>query len=213
MTSSITSYCHVLTENSYISSLSLVALVALASRFEAGSNPEPVWSQSYYYCLYAAILYFVLASLLLINVLGCCFRHYKQDIVLSTALRTLLLNTMLFLSVIFLGALVFSHIEGWAYLDAVYWADVTLLTIGFGDISPETTLGRALLFPYTILGIVCLGIALASIRRLVLDRGELELRKRRLRKMRDEFLQEPDNNGEHSSLFPLFMRVVTSMPT
>jgi potassium channel subfamily K len=185
---------------------------------EAGSDDEPVWAQPYYYCLYAAILYFVLASLLLINVLAGCFHHYQQDIVLSTALRTLLLNSVVFLSVIFLGALVFSYIEGWAYLDAVYWADVTLLTIGFGDISPETTLGRALLFPYTIFGIICLGITLASIRRLVLDRGERELRKRRLRKMRDEFLRDSDNNREHASFVsfhPLFLslRVIMSVST
>jgi len=195
----------------YISCFCLVALIALASRFEAGSNPEPVWSQPYYYCLYAAILYFVLASLLLINFLAGCFRHYKQNIVLSIALRTLLLNTVLFLSIVFLGALVFSHIEGWAYLDAVYWADVTLLTIGFGDISPKTTLGRALLLPYTVLGIVCLAITLASIRRLVLDRGELALRKRRLRKMREKFLRESNNNatfslGDHHSLYTVFVK-------
>ena len=166
-----------------------------------------MWSQSYYYCLYAAVIYFVLASFLLVNFLGGYFRHYKQDIALSTALRTLLLNTVLFLAVLFLGALVFSYIEGWPYLDALYWADVTLLTIGFGDISPDNTLGRALLFPYTIVGIVCLGITLASIRRLVLDRGQLGLRNGTLRKMRDALLKEPDNYGEHHSFdtVPLFI--------
>jgi potassium channel subfamily K len=166
-----------------------------------------VWSQSYYFCLYAAVIYFILASFLLVNFLGGYFRHYKQDIALSTALRTLLLNTVLFLAVLFLGALVFSYIEGWPYLDALYWADVTLLTIGFGDISPDTTLGRALLFPYTIGGIVCLGITLASIRRLVLDRGQLGLRKGTLRKMCDALLKEPGNDGEHHSFdtVPLFI--------
>jgi len=51
------------------------------------------------------------------------------------------------------GAAVYSHIEGWAYLDAVYWADFTLLTVGIGDYSLQTHLGRGLLFPFAIGGI------------------------------------------------------------
>ncbi|KAB5542753.1 hypothetical protein GE09DRAFT_225496 [Coniochaeta sp. 2T2.1] len=144
---------------------------------------------SYYYALYASGIYFLLASLMLVNFLGALLLRLKPDITQSTALLSLLLCSVCFLTFVFLGALVFSHIEGWQYQDSVYWADVTLLTIGFGDIAPETPLGRALLFPYAILGITCLGITLASIRRLVLDRGELALRRRRLGKMRDELLK------------------------
>ncbi len=182
--------------DSYISSFCLTALAVAATKIETGSNDEPMCSQSYYYCLYAAAMSFLLASLLLVHVLGAWLYHFKPNVELSTALRTLLLNTILFLCVLFLGALVFSHIEGWEYLDSVYWADVTLLTIGFGDITPTTTLGRALLFPYTILGILCLAMTVASVRRLVLDRGRMGLKKRRLRKMRDAFLQQAENKGE-----------------
>ncbi|KAB5517394.1 hypothetical protein GE09DRAFT_1208593 [Coniochaeta sp. 2T2.1] len=173
----------------YASSFCLVGLVVAASRVQEEQAAELAWSQSYYYALYASGIYFLLASLMLVNFLGAHFLGLKPDITQSTALLSLLLCSVCFLTFVFLGALIFSHIEGWQYQDSVYWADVTLLTIGFGDITPETPLGRALLFPYAILGITCLGITLASIRRLVLDRGELALRKRRLGRMRDELLK------------------------
>jgi len=32
------------------------------------------------------------------------------------------------------GAWVFSHCEGWTYLDSVYYCVVTLTTVGFGDV-------------------------------------------------------------------------------
>lgn len=155
------------------------------------------WSQSYYYCIYAAVLYFVVASLMLINFLGACRGHFKHDIELSTTLRSLLLHSIAFLVILFFGAFIFSHIEGWLYLDSVYWADVTLLTIGFGDIAPDTTLGRALLFPYALAGIICLGLMISSIRKLVLEKGSSILHLRRLGKMREVYLGERGGDGKH----------------
>lgn len=38
-----------------------------------------------------------------------------------------------FIMFIFFPAFVFSHYEGWSYDEAVYYAFVTLTTIGFGD--------------------------------------------------------------------------------
>jgi Ion channel len=64
-----------------------------------------------------------------------------------------MLQTISFLVYLLAGAAVYSHIEGWAYLDAVYWADFTLLTVGIGDYAPGTHLGRGLLFPFAIGGI------------------------------------------------------------
>ena len=55
-----------------------------------------------------------------------------------------MLLTTFCVAYILFGAIIFSHAEGWGYLDAVFWADVTLLTIRFGDLKPETHLGRSL---------------------------------------------------------------------
>jgi potassium channel subfamily K, other eukaryote len=74
---------------------------------------------------------------------------------------------------ILFGAAVFFHVEGWRYLDAVYWADVTILIIGFGDFKPLTTLGRALLIPYATGGIFILFLFICCVPKLVERRGSM----------------------------------------
>jgi len=180
----------------YLSSGCLAAIVVVVSRRAAKSMFAYHWSQAYYYCIYAAVIYFTIASLLSLNFLGTCRGHLKPDVALSTTLRSLLLHSMAFLAILFLGAVVFSRLEGWSYLDSLYWADVTLLTIGFGDIAPTTTLGRALLFPYALAGIVCLGLTVSLLRKLVLDKGSSTLHFRRLANLRDDYLKQRDCAGE-----------------
>jgi potassium channel subfamily K len=76
-----------------------------------------------------------------------------------------------FIVYLFAGAAIFSHIEGWRLTDGIYWATVTLLTIGFGDIVPATHTGRSLIIPFATTGIVMIGLVIGSIGTLVLDRG------------------------------------------
>ena len=84
----------------------------------------------------------------------------------------------------------FSHIEDWNYLDAFYWADFTLLTVGIGDYSPMTHLGRGLLFPFAIGGIIILGLVIGSIRSLVLERGKAKMGARMVEKQREAMLKK-----------------------
>lgn len=110
-----------------------------------------------------------------------------------------MLQTICFLVYLLLGALVYSKIEGWNFLDAVYWADFTLLTIGIGDdFTPRTHLGRALLFPFAIGGIVYLGLVVGSIRSLVLDRTSKKLGARMTEKIRRRVIKRVEKAG-HSS--------------
>ena len=90
---------------------------------------------------------------MLVTVWGAYRGHYDKEFQLTMSQRTLMLQTISFLVYLLAGAAVYSHIEGWAYLDAVYWADFTLLTVGIGDYAPSTHLGRGLLFPFAIGGI------------------------------------------------------------
>ncbi|KAH1795003.1 hypothetical protein KXX36_002585 [Aspergillus fumigatus] len=163
----------------YISSLLLTCLLCIfaASKVQNDSDSgRHRWlTGSYYYGAFAAGLYFVLSSLLLITVYGACRGHYSREFRLTTSQRSLMLQTILFLIYLLGGAAVYARIEGWRYLDAVYWADLTLLTIGIGDFVPETHKGRGLLFPYAVGGILILGLIVGSIRAQMLEKGRQKM--------------------------------------
>ena len=101
-----------------------------------------------------------------------------------------MLQTISFMVYMLLGALVYYKVEGWRYLDAVYFVNFTLLTVGIGSSAPKTHTGRALLFPYAVGGIVILGLVVGSIRSLVLQRGKNKLGKRIVEKKRKALVRK-----------------------
>ncbi|KAF6821472.1 Outward-rectifier potassium channel TOK1 [Colletotrichum plurivorum] len=187
----------------YLSAVCLVALNATAAGPLAAGADDYVNSQAFYYGMFAAVLYFVTASLMVVTVYGAHARHYAADFQLTTAQRTLMLQTILLLLYLLLGALAFSNIEGWSYLDAVYWADVTLFTVGFGDLAASTTLGRALLIPYALVGVISLGLVIGSIRSLVLERGRRRLDARMVEKKRRRLIRTMTRKGTDDILRPI----------
>ena len=60
------------------------------------------------------------------------------------------------LGTLLLGTLVYHWLEGWSYLDALYFCVISLATIGYGDFVPTTPLARAFTIVYVINGIVIL---------------------------------------------------------
>lgn len=175
----------------YISSLALIGLTACASGpLTLPSPPDHAYTQAFYYAIFSAGLYFIVATLMVVTVYGAYKGHYPRDFKLTMSQRTLMLQTISFLVYLLAGAAVFAHVESWQYLDALYWCDFTLLTIGVGDYAPTTHLGRALLFPFAIGGIIILGLVIGSIRSLVLERGKVKLGARMVEKQRRRILKK-----------------------
>jgi len=152
----------------------------------------------------AAGLYIIVATLMVMTVYGAYAGHYPKEFKLTMSQRTLMLQTISYLTYLLCGAAVYCNIEQWMFVDTVYWANYTLLTIGTGDVHPLTHLGRSLLFPYAIGGIIMLGLVIGSIRSLVLDRGKKKLGARMMEKKRQQVLEKIERSKKsRSTLNPL----------
>lgn len=55
--------------------------------------------------------------------------------------------------IIGIGTVVYHYLEGWTWFDSLYFSVITLSTVGYGDISPQTTGGKAFTMVYVIVGI------------------------------------------------------------
>ncbi len=64
--------------------------------------------------------------------------------------RALLLLAM---ATLLAGTVFYHRVEHWRWLDSLYFCIVTLATIGFGDLTPKTDLGKAFTIVYIVLGL------------------------------------------------------------
>jgi voltage-gated potassium channel Kch len=51
------------------------------------------------------------------------------------------------------GTLFYHGVEGFGWLDALYFSVTTLATVGYGDLSPHTDLGKVFTIIYILVGI------------------------------------------------------------
>ena len=181
----------------YLASFLLIALVIVASTpaFRIEPRQEHALSQAYYYGIMAAGIYGIIASLMAFTAYGAYRGHYDKEFKLTTSQRTLMLQTIGFMVYLLLGALVFSSIEKWNFLDGVFWANFTLLTVGLGgEYVPKTHSGRGLLFPYAIGGLIMIGLVIGSIRSLILEHGKHKLAARFMEVTREKVLSSIDKD-------------------
>ncbi|KAL8928102.1 MAG: hypothetical protein Q9172_001012 [Xanthocarpia lactea] len=187
----------------FISSLLLVALVVAATYGLDLPGQNRALTQAFYYAIIASGLYFLIAAMMCVTVYGAYKGHYPQEFKLTMSQRTLMLQTISFMVYMLAGSAVYYRVEGWQFLDCVYFTNYTLLTIGIGSLAPLTHTGRALLFPYAIGGIVILGLVVGSIRSLVLERGKKKLGSRMIERKRVQLLKKMQKRGQQKKLTPI----------
>ena len=64
--------------------------------------------------------------------------------------RDLLITSLI---ILMMGTLVYHHLEGWDYIDSLYFSVITLTTVGYGDFSPQTSGGKLFTIFYIFIGL------------------------------------------------------------
>ena len=101
-------------------------------------------------------------------------------------------------SLIAVGTVFYSLVEGWDPFDAAYFCVTSLATVGYGDLTPVTRLGRLFTMVYIIAGLGVLSAFIAAITRVSVEQMELRrqnhvpLRPLRHRRFKSAGLGEPD---------------------
>lgn len=97
---------------------------------------------------------------------------------------------MAVLLAMFVGTVTFHLVEGWSILDSLYVTAQTVTTVGFGDITPRTALGRIFATVFMVVGV---GIVLYALTSTVQSIVHSELfaqygHSRKMSKLRDHFI-------------------------
>ena len=57
------------------------------------------------------------------------------------------------LVILFIGTYFYHRVEGWRWLDSFYFSSISLTTVGYGDITPKTDLGKIFTVFYIFSGV------------------------------------------------------------
>ena len=72
------------------------------------------------------------------------------DFLKDKTYRGLVISTV---SIILSGTVVYHFIEGWRWLDSLYFSVISLATVGYGDLAPQTDFGKVFTMFYILTGI------------------------------------------------------------
>ncbi|OKL55397.1 hypothetical protein UA08_09336 [Talaromyces atroroseus] len=147
-----------------------------------------VYTENFFAGIISASLYVLIAGLVSIYMISVLVSPFNPADRRKIECTSIVFRITTFMILLLSGAAVFSTIEGWSLMDALYFTDYTLLTIGLGNLVPKTHLGRSLLFPYATLGITSLGFIVTAVASFTDQMRELKLNCKI-----EEALREDDN--------------------
>lgn len=150
--------------------------VEVRQHWNASPHLSLEYTQNFFCGIVAAGLYFLIATLLASYTIGMRSLHLSPTDRRKVECTNIILQAMNFAIILLIGAAIYSTVEDLSFMDALFFSDVTVLTVGLGNIVPKTHLGRSLLFPYATAGIIGLSLLITSVASFTNDMRDLKLR-------------------------------------
>ena len=91
------------------------------------------------------------------------FRSLFLDLLLDRRARPIFIYVVI---LVFVTAAVFHWLEGWGWLDSIYFVVITFTTIGYGDFAPTTPLTKLITIFVALNGVAILLMLFDEIRRV-----------------------------------------------
>ena len=103
--------------------------------------------------------------------------------------------------IVMCAGFVIGVIEGWGTSDSIYWVVITMLSVGYGDLSPKSQAGRLFALIFIPVGVVALMNMISSLYEI-----NTKYSRRRLTSLKALLEMDRDGNGEvNLAEFQLFM--------
>jgi voltage-gated potassium channel Kch len=92
---------------------------------------------------------------------------------------------------VLVGSVIFMELEKVAFIDALYFSVVSLLTVGYGDITPHTTPGKIFVMVYLVAGIGIMAVFVETLlRHAVGTRVKRRYQRKAAKKAKQELKKE-----------------------
>lgn len=153
----------------YLASGVLTAALLVSNRSFTGPNPDYIRTEGFWFAAFTSFFYFVCAVLMSINYVGYRLKMYPPVFNLDNKQRLLMFYTVSLSFWLVIGAVSVSHLlDLTIYGSALYFCVVSVLTVGLGDVTPESAGAKVFVLAWSFIGLLTLGLVIAMVRQVTL---------------------------------------------